>query len=260
MKQVWTQLRWSLSQRGFLGTVRTIVRKIVGKKHDHTIAEHPFDSRYGVDTGGLISGAMLAADHPHDRFSTAYYGVQPSRLRQALALWKDGLQGLGTQQFTFYDVGSGKGRALMIASEINFRHLIGVELNPDLHKVAVRNWAAFQASMQHGVIADFFQADATEVEAPEGPLLVFLYNPFRAVVMRKFLQKLCARQDGRPTYLLYMVPECANVVEEFPQLALVWSEVFMMTEQERIGDPVSSPNDRCNLYRLRDRQKERAEP
>src|SRR5689334_23652607 len=35
--------------------------------------------------------------------------------------------------FTFVDIGSGKGRVLLMAAEYPFPHIIGVELLPELH-------------------------------------------------------------------------------------------------------------------------------
>ena len=43
------------------------------------------------------------------------------------------------RDFTFIDIGSGKGRTLLMASDYPFRRIIGVELLPELHRIAQEN-------------------------------------------------------------------------------------------------------------------------
>ena len=43
---------------------------------------------------------------------------------------------LDFQDFNFVDIGSGKGRALLLASDYPFREIIGIELSPELDRVA----------------------------------------------------------------------------------------------------------------------------
>ena len=38
-------------------------------------------------------------------------------------------------EFTFMDLGSGKGRTLLMASEYPFRRIVGVEILPELHRL-----------------------------------------------------------------------------------------------------------------------------
>ena len=46
---------------------------------------------------------------------------------------------LDFQEFTFIDIGSGKGRVLMMAADYPFRRILGIELLPDLHRAAQEN-------------------------------------------------------------------------------------------------------------------------
>ncbi|QDT37699.1 class I SAM-dependent methyltransferase [Stratiformator vulcanicus] len=43
------------------------------------------------------------------------------------------------EQFSFVDLGSGKGRVLLMASEFPFREVVGVELSSQLHEIAANN-------------------------------------------------------------------------------------------------------------------------
>ena len=47
------------------------------------------------------------------------------------------------REFTFLDIGSGKGRALLLAAEYPFRRIVGVELMPELNSMAEENIRRF---------------------------------------------------------------------------------------------------------------------
>ena len=52
------------------------------------------------------------------------------------------------EQLVFVDLGSGKGRTLLLASEYPFRRIVGVELSPKLHRIAKTNVEKFRSEEQ----------------------------------------------------------------------------------------------------------------
>jgi predicted O-methyltransferase YrrM len=60
--------------------------------------------------------------------------IEPDRFKRVLESFDRALEGL-----TFIDFGSGKGRALWMASEYPFRQLIALEFSPELHRIAEAN-------------------------------------------------------------------------------------------------------------------------
>src|SRR5271170_3581526 len=102
---------------------------------------HPFDLAHGVDTSGLVPAAHLITGHPNDEHVTAYYGVAPSILRTLITHWRETPTPHPIHDYTFIDFGAGKGRAMLVASELPFRKVIGIELNPDLADIPERNLA-----------------------------------------------------------------------------------------------------------------------
>ena len=66
-------------------------------------------------------------------YTTGYAPTMPSALTQALAPLP-----IQHQDFTFIDIGCGKGRALLIAAQFPFRHLLGVEISTELVKARLR--------------------------------------------------------------------------------------------------------------------------
>jgi SAM-dependent methyltransferase len=211
---------------------------------------HPFDARYGVETSGLIGGGELAAGHRHDAFITAYAGVAPSRFVAALELWRGELGGRRVEQYNFVDLGCGKGRAVLMASEWPFREVIGVELNPGLARVAESNaevWAA--AGLTRSPVR-VVCGDATEVPLPGGPLLLFVYNAFAEPVVRALAERLRERKPAGAVDLIYQNAAFGGVLEEVAGMRKRWEERLPLSEEDAAADPVASPEDVTAMYSM----------
>lgn len=158
---------------------------------------HPFDMLHGTETCRPISVNALDWQSFSAVFVNGYLGIAPSTLRPALAELP-----IQHQEFSFIDIGCGKGRALFIAAELPFRQLIGVELSGELCEVARSNVARDPAWTERISIVN---QDATNFNYPEGPLVLFFYYPFYAAVFRRVLKNLerQLRRSPRPAYLLY---------------------------------------------------------
>src|SRR6202165_2780171 len=79
-------------------------------------------------------------------------------------------------QFTFIDLGSGKGRTLLMASEYPFMRIVGVELIAELHQAAEENIRAYRSATQQCRQIEAVCADASEFVFPETPLVLYLFN------------------------------------------------------------------------------------
>jgi len=243
LRRAWKQLRWSVTKRGLRGTLWKLMGRL-HRREDEKPAVHPFDLEHGVETSGLIGGGQIGTGHEHDRYVVGYYGVQPSRLYSAVTLW-----GRAVREYAFVDFGAGKGRAMMIAAAMGFREVLGVELDEELAATGERNLRLWEAAGKARCAMRLVHGDVLDVPLPDGPVFLFLYNPFGAVVMRRLLERLVG--EGREMDLVYMVPEQAMVFAEFAEIELVWSEVISMSEEDAAADWVSTSEDRCNLYRLK---------
>jgi SAM-dependent methyltransferase len=154
-------------------------------------AVHPFDEQYGVETGGLLY--ELPSGHPHDPYNNGYFAVAPSVFHAVLGMLKERLH-VDFKQFSFVDIGSGKGRALLLASGYPFREIIGVELSEELNRIARANIAHYPRTQ---VPITSVHGDAASFEWPAGPLLVYVWNSFTQPVMEQILWPGC---PGRCTW------------------------------------------------------------
>ena len=176
---------------------------------------HPFDTEYGVRTSGLVAGRHLKSGHRHDRHATAYYGVAPSVFRSLVRRWKRTRPTTPIEEFAFVDLGAGMGRAMLLAAEMPFREVVGVELNLTLTRIARRNLAVWRAAHRTKTATRIYCADASAFKLPACPCLIFLFNPFGATVMRRLLTRIAATFSGRRNQLdlLYVNNEQEAVFE-----------------------------------------------
>jgi SAM-dependent methyltransferase len=179
---------------------------------------HPFDAQFGVKTSGLVPGRHLKTGHPHDRHTTAYYGVAPSVFHTLVKRWQKTTPAAPLADTTFVDLGAGMGRALLLASTLNFKSVIGVELHPHLASIARANARLWRAAGRERSIIRIVESDGVDFVLPSGPVVVFLFNPFGATVMRRLLKswKKTASQLPGQLDLLYVNNEQEHVLESIP--------------------------------------------
>ncbi len=119
------------------------------------------------------------------------------------------------RQFTFIDIGSGKGRALLLAAEYPFRRIIGIELLPELNSVAQENIRKVLGEQRACHDIQTFCGEATEFTFPTEPLVVFLFNPLPEAGLRQLLGNLEAslRENPRPAYVIYANPIHEEIIK-----------------------------------------------
>lgn len=171
-------------------TARFIVRRIgelrsKGLPRFRRSETDDFDLRFGVETAKYVQIVPTQSRN----FS---HGNRYSPAPESAVRWSIENCGLPTDDTTFVDVGSGKGRVLIIASTYPFRKIIGVEYSPELAAICQKNLSKVGAEKKCEVIC----GDAADFVFPDGNLLAFLYNPFDAFVLDKVLKNL-AGTSGR---------------------------------------------------------------
>jgi len=159
-----------------------------------------FDHAHGTNTAGFVSLDTLdEVVGPHRDEGSPYRVIDPVLLREQIAAL-----GIDFPQYTFIDLGCGKGRALLIAAQFPFRQVRGVEFAPALHAIAEKNIAVYRGPRCcYDVRADL--DDAANYPVPDGPLVVFMFNPFGGVVLDRVLANLTRshREQPRDIWVLY---------------------------------------------------------
>ena len=219
---------------------------------------HPFDREHGVDTSGLLYADKLATGHAHDAASEGYYATAPSLFHGALAHWQQTLgESLGPlvpkslSDYTFIDLGCGKGRVLLMASDYPFRKVMGVELSPRLARAARRNVHRWARRPRACPRISVMVGDVMQLRLPDGPVVLFLFNSFGETVMTQLIEGLAAaaRVRSAPIDLIYVHPEQDALVRQAGFQVLADEEVAFSGE-DAAADVFEVVSDRCTIYRV----------
>jgi SAM-dependent methyltransferase len=111
------------------------------------------------------------------------------------------------------DVGSGKGRAMVLAAEAGFAKVIGIEYATALVDVAHVNIAQVQSRFKNTTF-ELHYGDAIAFGLPTDVDVAYLFNPFDAETLRKWLEAILP-QAQRPLHIIYMHPVFAEVFGHF---------------------------------------------
>lgn len=174
-----------------------------------------FDTEHGYRTAGVIgldiAGSTDGANH--------YQPVPVDALRATL-----GALDIASDSATLVDLGSGMGRAVLIAAEMPFLRIIGVEFARELHEIALSNLQ--RRNELYGVDSriSFVHGDAAALPVPDGPVVYFLCNSFGPPVLDHVLDNIRASLKSSPRRIRIL---CFNVPfrAEIEAAGFVWRDV-----------------------------------
>jgi SAM-dependent methyltransferase len=214
MGRYWKQ---SLACCGFLPAARSFANLIRDFLWESTPAQRrrrygdaEYDWDYRVDTTSATVGWR---ERLIGQFHSAYQPTEPALFKEMMASLN-----IDFQEFTFIDIGSGKGRVLLMAADYPFRRILGVELLPALHRVARENLSAYKSDSQQCFALETVCGDAREFIFPAEPILLYLFNPLPELALIEVMANLdhSLKQFPRVVYLLYHNPLLEHVVAKHP--------------------------------------------
>ena len=160
-----------------------------------------------------------ALDIPPDRIANAIR-YQTAIVEVFIDILKN--LSLSFQDFIFVDLGSGKGRALLLASQFPFKQIIGVELSAQLHQIACRNIHIYRDDQQQCYEIRSVCEDASRYEIPSENIVFYLFNPFDEQVMRAVLTNIEASVPDHPRhiYVAYLKPVHRRIFDRSKYLTI----------------------------------------
>jgi len=158
-----------------------------------------WDLIHGVDTCGEIPLSGLDFSSKNKSAGLEYQSHHPAVTRAAL-------QSLAIrhEDYTFIDIGCGKGRVLLIASEFPFRRIIGLEFAPTLAEIARRNLNSYRRGHQKCTQIEVVTGDAMEYELAPEPQVLYFFSPFSPNVLDQIVQRVEESFQRSPRELLVM--------------------------------------------------------
>jgi SAM-dependent methyltransferase len=166
-------------------------------------ADDPFDCKYGTDTAVIVRVGGLDIPDGKLKHANRYEAVMPGVFDVMIREL-----GLAHEKFFFVDIGSGKGRALLLASRFPFEGIVGIEFSERLTRIALDNIRIFKDERQKCRSIHVICEDALSYELPPGKAVLYFYNPFDETVMRAVAAKVeqSLRKCPRKLYVVYHRP------------------------------------------------------
>jgi SAM-dependent methyltransferase len=151
-------------------------------------------------------------------FHSPYQPTEPALFQEMIAQLPSELN-----RFVFVDLGSGKGRALLMASDYPFRRILGVELLPELDRVAQENIRRYKNPSQRCATIESICADARGFEFPDDPLVLYLFNPLPEDGLIQVMESLSRSlgRNPREVWVVYHNPVLERVLASNPALKRV---------------------------------------
>lgn len=190
------------------------------RKRTRSSEDRQFDHAYGVETRRSVRTAALDISDDLLRDVVGYEASPPDVLRAILDCLPHNYR-----EFTFVDIGAGKGRAVLVAAQYGFKEVVGVEISARLSQVARRNMRSFQRRFQHPVSWSIVTMDARDYCFPGQNLVVYLYNPCAAEMLRTIRRNIeaAAAKTDTEVIVVYYWPRFRAVFDE-SRLLKVWKE------------------------------------
>ncbi|MEV4311875.1 class I SAM-dependent methyltransferase [Actinocrispum sp. NPDC049592] len=152
------------------------------------LSQLAFERRYNVRTAEKIPLADLGIAAEGRGY---YVAARWRTLRRTLSRREIGARDV------FVDFGSGMGRMVLEAARFPFGRVIGVELSPQLHEIALSNLRTTRQCLRCPQV-DLVCEDVLGFEIPDDVSVVFFNNPFQGEVFTEVIDRLVGTVDRNP--------------------------------------------------------------
>jgi SAM-dependent methyltransferase len=206
-KSLWERGLVTSLCRSFLLPVHLFREYRAAKSLRPDVQASDFDREYGVDTDGRFGGWTYLSDLdiPSSNWidGNDYLAIEPIRFKHVLAGFD-----IAFENYTFVDFGSGKGRALLLASEFPFRRILGLEFSPELHRTAEENIRRYNSATQKCRDIQSLNVDFADYALPPEASVLFFFHPCRTRVLSRVVAGIgrSLLSHPSPLYIAYVAP------------------------------------------------------
>jgi len=212
---------WARYLQELTGAIWNALLELLPSRRKASFGDLDYDWEHSVDT--TRSNVGVRTQFLTGVTARPYFATEPwlfEQIMQALPI--------NFPDFTFIDLGSGKGRVLLMASDYPFQRIVGVEFMAELHRAAQKNIGGYSNDRQRYRQIEIFCMDARDFQFPAGPLVVYLFNPFAESTFAQVLKNLrhSIEQMPRPLYIAYRFTEFEGLLGQ-----AAWLEKIAGAEQ-----------------------------
>lgn len=193
LQTYWLKALFLIHDRGLFVTLKKAVYVLY-----RDFQEWQFDRARNVNTRGSVTHPQESGNPLH-LTAMPYDATTPMLFREIMMVTR----GMDLPR-TFFDMGCGKGRVLIMAAEHGFNDITGVEFDLPLARVAEKNITNFLNKKRKQANIDVVYCDAAAYSFPDKNAVIFFYNPFAESVMAKTLQNIRdSAVINRERYIIY---------------------------------------------------------
>lgn len=206
--EVNARLARSLRRHGLRYTFRAALRHLV--IFTSRLTDRHFDLAFGTETHAVIENEALEdVASPNLSRGIRYEPTRALPFRRMLRRAQIPTDG------GFVDLGCGKGRALILAALCGFSQVTGVDYSSALCAVAEKNLAAFRSRTRRTFRARVLTMDAADYAFTKEDTVVYLFNPFDAVVLSAVIARLRRSLERHPrtVWIIYHNPLWRSPIE-----------------------------------------------
>ncbi len=212
---------WPRHLRELAGTAWRAMLELLPSRRKARFGDLDYDWEHSVDT--TRSNVSFRTQLFTGMMARPYFASEPWLFAQIMQSMP-----IEFSQFTFIDLGAGKGRALLMATDYSFQKIVGVEFMPGLCRAAQKNIAGYSSDRQQCRRIEAICMDARDFQFPLQPLVVYLFNPFSEPTFAQVLASLrrSVEQAPRPVYIAYRFTEFESLLAQ-----AAWLEKIAGTQQ-----------------------------
>lgn len=176
-----------------------------------------YDYRYGIDTYSWVSKEELVLEDEVGKNASSYQATRVLPLRVLLKKLNI------SKNDVIIDIGSGKGRVLLVASEFGFKEARGIEFSANLCRIANDNIKIYQQKKKPKTKFEIIKIDASKYQFKDDESVFFMYNPFDYMILNKVLQNISESLQRRPRdiQIIYAYPVNRQYIEAFMNIKSV---------------------------------------
>ena len=169
-----------------------------------------FDFYYNVETRFRDGKTDKLRSH----YAPTYYSV----IKEAFNFIKN------KEELILIDVGCGKGKVLLVASDFGFKKIIGIDQSKKLLNICKKNINNYKDLKKRKQIIKLKQVDALKYIIKNENVFYF-FDPFSDIILNKFLKKilLSYKKNKRKIYIIFANPPKYNklIVKNFKKLITI---------------------------------------
>lgn len=178
----------------------------------HCFYDASFDKKYGTDTSRFMPTNESGVSKSEMDNAALYWPVNSSNFSRML-------KKLPTRDINgkeFVDLGCGKGRAILLATDFPFGLITGVEFSTELCALAKNNISLFRKKNLTTIPINIIHQNATAYFFDKNSCAIFMFDPFGPEVVASVIENLkrSLQENPRPLYVLYYLPTHGSLFEK----------------------------------------------